>query len=193
MHPGNILLSSTSQHWPGSDTNGVDNANANILSAFLNEKENKLVFLDAGLFTEMQQDDFYRFIKLFQAVIHNEGCVVAKMLIDEYRGGDTEYSRNVLDRDAFERDMGELVDRVLKDGIVNSKHTISSILMRVFGLCHTHHVKLETRYVSVVLALGVVEGLGKRLDPSIDLMKCAAPYIAKGLIKQVWRDTSSRK
>jgi predicted unusual protein kinase regulating ubiquinone biosynthesis (AarF/ABC1/UbiB family) len=34
----------------------------------------------------------------------------------------------------------------------------------------------------VLLAIGVVEGLGRRLDPDVDILKKAAPYILKAAV-----------
>ena len=39
------------------------------------------------------------------------------------------------------------------------------------------YVKLESNFVSVVVAIGVLEGLGRRLDPDVDLIGLATPYI----------------
>ncbi len=150
----------------------------------------KLTFIDAGLCTKMHEEDFTRFLNLFQAIISNDGKRAAKMLIDDYRGGVTEYSHTVINREQFENSVAELVDEVVKDGLIASKHSISTILLSIFELCHKHHVKLEPRYVSVVLALGVVDGLGTRLDPTIDILSRSAPYIARATAKQVMKKFS---
>ena len=55
-------------------------------------------------------------------------------------------------------------------------------MQRVLVLCYTHQVKLEPKFVSVMVALGVVEGLGKRLDPEVDVLKRAAPYVFKAAL-----------
>jgi aarF domain-containing kinase len=46
-------------------------------------------------------------------------------------------------------------------------------------LCYTHQVKLESKFVAVVIAIGVLEGLGRRLDPEIDIILRAAPYVLR--------------
>jgi len=38
-------------------------------------------------------------------------------------------------------------------------------------------VKLEARYTSVIVALGVMEGMGRQLDPDVDILSVAAPYV----------------
>ena len=49
-------------------------------------------------------------------------------------------------------------------------------------LCYTYQVKLEPKFVSVMIAMGVVEGLGKRLDPDVDVLSRAAPYVLKAAL-----------
>ena len=50
---------------------------------------------------------------------------------------------------------------------------------QVLILCYTHEVKLESKFVAVVVAIGVLEGLGRRLDPEIDIIVRAAPYVLR--------------
>lgn len=47
----------------------------------------------------------------------------------------------------------------------------------VFLLLSTYHVRLESNFVSIILAMMVVEGLGRSLDPSLDLMEKAKKFI----------------
>lgn len=49
-------------------------------------------------------------------------------------------------------------------------------------LCYLYQVKLEPKFVSVMVAMGVVEGLGKRLDPDVDVLLRAAPYVLKATL-----------
>lgn len=67
-------------------------------------------------------------------------------------------------------------------GLSLGKIGIGYLLQKVLVLCYTHQVKLEPKFVSVMVALGVVEGLGKRLDPDVDVLKRAAPYVFKAAL-----------
>jgi predicted unusual protein kinase regulating ubiquinone biosynthesis (AarF/ABC1/UbiB family) len=40
----------------------------------------------------------------------------------------------------------------------------------------------EPKFVSVMVAMAVVEGLGKRLDPDVDVLMRAAPYVLKAAL-----------
>lgn len=59
---------------------------------------------------------------------------------------------------------------------------IGALLQKVLVLCYLHQVKLEPKFVSVMIAMGVVEGLGKRLDPDVDVLMRAAPYVLKAAL-----------
>lgn len=39
------------------------------------------------------------------------------------------------------------------------------------------------RYATVIVAMGVVEGIGRQLDPDIDLLKAAAPFVIRASTK----------
>ena len=45
------------------------------------------------------------------------------------------------------------------------------------------HVRLDASFSSVVLAVLVLEGLGRSLDPSIDILTRAIPYLA---LSKLW-------
>lgn len=59
---------------------------------------------------------------------------------------------------------------------------IGALLQKVLVLCYVHQVKLEPKFVSVMIAMGVVEGLGKRLDPDVDVLLRAAPHVLKAAL-----------
>ena len=90
------------------------------------------------------------------------------------------------------------VRSVHASGLSLGKVGIGSVLTTVLQLCYKHQVcgnmttstvciadmvmrllqvRLEGRYSSLIVALGVMEGIGRQLDPEVDLMKMAAPYV----------------
>lgn len=42
-------------------------------------------------------------------------------------------------------------------------------------------VKLESNFASIVFAIMVLEGLGRSLDPKLDVLEAAKPFLLKGL------------
>ena len=68
---------------------------------------------------------------------------------------------------------------IFYSGLSLGRIGIGALLQKVLVLCYVHQVKLEPKFVSVMIAMGVVEGLGKRLDPDVDVLLRAAPHILR--------------
>ena len=148
LHPGNIIVQGD-------------------LNSF------KLCLIDAGIVAELHEADRDNFISLFKAVITNDGKNVGKLMIERSRGS----INDVIDREGFENGMSDIVEEVFQNGLSLGRIGIGDLLQRVLVLCFKHHVKLESNFVSVIVAIGVLEGLGRRLDPDVDLIGLATPYI----------------
>ena len=64
----------------------------------------------------------------------------------------------------------------------------------VLSLCCTHQVLLEARFASVVTSIAVLEGLGRHLDPELDILAEAAPIVLKESIRmKYWSDEQNCK
>ena len=75
--------------------------------------------------------------------------------------------------------MQKVIDDAFQGGLTPGNRGISKLLSRVLQLCYKHRVRLESGFASVILSVGVVEGLGMQLDPSIDILSRAGPFILK--------------
>ena len=53
------------------------------------------------------------------------------------------------------------------------------MIQKVLGLCLGYKVKLESHFASILLAIGVLEGVGHSLDPELDILAAATPVIVK--------------
>ena len=78
--------------------------------------------------------------------------------------------------------MQKLVQGVHSSGLSLGTIGIGELLTQVLTLCYLHSVKLDAAFVRVVLGMAVVEGLGRRLDPDINLLNEALPYILRAKI-----------
>ena len=66
----------------------------------------------------------------------------------------------------------------IKDGELNvSKLNVSDLLSKVFNTLLTHRVKLDASFTSVMIAVTIIEGIGKALDPNMNLLTEAAPFL----------------
>ena len=55
---------------------------------------------------------------------------------------------------------------------------IGDVLLEVTNLVRTHQVQVDASFTTLVMAIVVLEGLGRELDPSLDLFSLALPILA---------------
>ena len=83
----------------------------------------------------------------------------------------------------FQDNLEEVVSTVHKSGMALGRMSLGDLLQKVLVNCYQNNVKLDSKFVSVMLAIGIVEGMGRRLNPDIDILKAAAPHILKASAK----------
>jgi len=154
MHPGNIIYSSTTG-------------------------KERLCFIDAGLVAVLKPQDRLNLIELFHAVINNDGQRAGQLMIEKSRNPSI-----IINPEEFSSQMSELVNEVHQTGLTLNKISISALLQKLLILCYQHQVKLESRYATILVALGIVEGLGRSLDPEMDILKFAVPYVLKAAVTE---------
>ena len=54
---------------------------------------------------------------------------------------------------------------------------VAALLSDVFTLLTNHRVKMESNFMCMILAIVVLEGLGRSLDPELDIMEKAKPIL----------------
>jgi predicted unusual protein kinase regulating ubiquinone biosynthesis (AarF/ABC1/UbiB family) len=54
---------------------------------------------------------------------------------------------------------------------------IGEVLQRVLQLVRQHHVRIESNFTNLVMGIVVLEGLGRRLDPNLDIFQTALPIL----------------
>ena len=54
---------------------------------------------------------------------------------------------------------------------------IGGVLGRVLSAVRHHRVKLDSNFVSVVVSISLLEGIGRQLDPEIDIFREALGFI----------------
>jgi aarF domain-containing kinase len=54
---------------------------------------------------------------------------------------------------------------------------VGALLGRVLDLCRRYQVEIDPAMSSVVVSMLVLEGLGRSLDPDLNLMKAAMPFL----------------
>ena len=104
-------------------------------------------------------------------IIYFQGERAAKLMFEHSRYNEC------TDVEGFIKDFGSLVHHFRQDSLTLGKVQVGSLLSQVFSLLATYKVKMETRFASVILAIFVLEGLGRSLDPEVDILEKARPVL----------------
>jgi ubiquinone biosynthesis protein len=132
-----------------------------------------LVLIDLGLVAEIRPELMRPWLETFFALGSRNGAEVARLLyVHAPHVGVVDYCRYIDECVAwfarFEgKPLGEIETSVLVTGVMN-------ILRR-------HRVRVDARFTTVHVALLVAEGLGKQLDPEIDIIGLALPVLMRSL------------
>lgn len=126
----------------------------------------QLLFLDTGLVTELNTLNRRNFLDLFRAIAEFDGYRAGKLMISRSRSPET-----VLDGEVFALKMEHLVLAVKSRTLALGNISFGDILSQVLSMVRTHHVRMEGDFVNVVLSMLLLEGIGRALDPDMDLLK----------------------
>ncbi|KAK3049186.1 hypothetical protein LTR09_009605 [Extremus antarcticus] len=169
------------------------------LSAIDNEGYRpQLIFIDTGLVTELNDLNRKNFLDLFKAVAEFDGYKAGHLMIERCRQPEV-----VLDKEVFALRMQHLVLGVKSRTFALGNIKIGDILNEVLDMVRGHHVRLEGDFVNVVLSILLLEGIGRSLNPEMDLFSGALPILRQlggqqsgppdwGMLK-VWAGLEARK
>ncbi|KTG38828.1 hypothetical protein cypCar_00013408 [Cyprinus carpio] len=176
LHPGNILVQGGQGEGPQDRATLTDMCDTVVVSMRQTPPPLQLVLLDAGIVAQLSEADQRNFRAVFTAVVLKQGERVAELILHHARANECQ------DVTRFKKEMAELVDHALSDTLSLGKIQVSELLSRVFGLLIHHKVKLESNFASMVFAIMVLEGLGRSLDPNLDILEMAKPLLLKNLL-----------
>ncbi|KAL1876346.1 hypothetical protein VTK73DRAFT_9525 [Phialemonium thermophilum] len=132
----------------------------------------QLIFIDTGLVTELNETNRRNFLDLFRAVAEFDGYKAGRLMCERCRQPDA-----VLDEEVFALKMQHLVLGVKSRTLALGNVRIGDILQDVLGMVRQHHVRLEGDFVNVVISILLLEGIGRSLDPNLDLLSSALPIL----------------
>ncbi|KAJ7329108.1 hypothetical protein JRQ81_015282 [Phrynocephalus forsythii] len=175
LHPGNILVQGAEgfNHRHEEQAVMVDLLDTLVLEVQPSPSPLRLVLLDAGIVAELQDADLENFKAVFTAVVLGQGERVAELILHHSRANQCQ------DVERFKADMAELVTKARSNVIALGKLQVASLLSSTFKLLMAHQVKLESNFASVIFAMMVLEGLGRSLDPELDILKAAKPLLIR--------------
>ncbi|KAJ2906719.1 hypothetical protein MKZ38_000455 [Zalerion maritima] len=132
----------------------------------------QLIFIDTGLVTELNEVNRHNFLDLFRAVAEFDGYKAGHLMCERCRQPDA-----VLDQEVFALKMQHLVLNVKSRTLALGSVKIGDILQQVLGMVRNHHVRLEGDFVNVVISILLLEGIGRSLNPDVDLLSSSLPIL----------------
>jgi aarF domain-containing kinase len=158
-----------------------------------------LAFLDAGICTELSRPSRHAFVKIMYHAARGDGEKVAQAVLDtapEHDCNDPEgFVRAItaIVEDMQERELNNEEREVVrmtrrrqskeeravadaKEGADLQKKAADAV-GRIFETCRQYRVKLDGSLSSVVIATFILEGLGRSLDPQLDIFHAALPLL----------------
>jgi len=124
----------------------------------------QLIFIDTGLVTELNSLNRKNFLDLFKSIAEFDGYKAGHLMVERCRQPSA-----VIDKEVFALRMQHLVLGVKSKTFALGNIKIGDILNEVLSMVRTHHVRLEGDFVNVVLSILLLEGIGRSLDPELDL------------------------
>lgn len=124
----------------------------------------QLIFIDTGLVTQLNAINRANFLDLFKAVAEFDGYKAGQLMVQRCRQPDA-----VIDSEVFALRMQHLVIGVKSRTFALGNIKIGDILNEVLSMVRNHHVRLEGDFVNVVLSILLLEGIGRSLNPDLDL------------------------
>jgi predicted unusual protein kinase regulating ubiquinone biosynthesis (AarF/ABC1/UbiB family) len=134
--------------------------------------DGRLALLDLGLVGEL--DDAHRraFARYFAAWASGDGRTMAGLMADMAPARDA-----IPDREGFTRDVEAFTRRYL--GKPLGELQVGAVIFDMMQILRRHRVRMNATFTMVNIAIAVTEGIGKQLDPSLDLLHEALPFFAR--------------
>lgn len=126
----------------------------------------QLLFIDTGLVTQLNDKNRRNFLDLFRAVAEFDGYKAGHLMVERCRQPEA-----VLDPEIFALKMQHLVLGVKSRTFALGNIKIGDVLSQVLQMVREHHVRLEGDFVNVVISILLLEGIGRSLEPNLDLFK----------------------
>lgn len=131
--------------------------------------DNVICFLDFGLMGRLSRQDREDFTDLMLSIVtKNDRKITDGVLRITIQFGEIEY-------DALNRDLGDLLDRYLY--LPLKELQAGKILGELLDLVQRHKLSIKPNLYLMIKAMSTIEGVGLMLDPELEIINLAEPYI----------------
>jgi len=134
-------------------------------------RDDRVAILDLGLVGELDGTHRAGFARYFAAWAQGDGKTMAKLMAELSPG------RKIRDYAGFEAAVVGFVGRYYGKRL--GEVQVSLVFMDMMNILRKYRVRANPTFTLVNIAIAVTEGIGKQLDPDVDLMAAALPFFAK--------------
>ena len=135
--------------------------------------EHGIVFLDVGITASLKPKDRRNLVELFHAVSSGEGQRAGELLVLR-----SESSR-CDDIHGFANGIDEIVKKALGTDLRLGNLQLGNLLGDVLSLCWRYQVHFDPSFASIVISMIMIEGIGRSLDPELNILEVAFPVISE--------------
>ncbi|KAJ7597574.1 hypothetical protein C8J56DRAFT_818197 [Mycena floridula] len=132
----------------------------------------EIVFIDAGLVTTLSAVNRQNFLDLFRSLAEFDGYTCGQLMIARSRT-----PHLAIETETFALKMQHLILSIKRKTFSLGQIKISDILSDVLRMVRMHHVRMEGDFVNTVISILLLEGIGRQLDPGLDLFKSSLPIL----------------
>lgn len=140
-------------------------------------KGNKIAFLDLGMVGHLDEDMRGKMAELLIALNTRDIDGIARGLMNLGK------PEKKIDFQEFKKDVYYSMEKII--GLPISEIQFSEILQDLIDGAKKNRIKIPNDYTLMGKAIMTIEGIGRILDPSLDLETEAAPFVRK-LVAQRW-------
>jgi ubiquinone biosynthesis protein len=134
--------------------------------------DGKVALLDVGLVGELDDPHRQAFARYFAAWAQGDGRTMADLM-----AGMSESPQVLRDREGFGRDIDAFTRRYLGKPLGDIQ--VGVVVFDMMQILRRHRVRVNATFTMVNIAIAVTEGIGKQLDPTLDLLREALPFFAR--------------
>jgi len=141
--------------------------------------DDKIALVDLGLVGELDEPHRRGFTRFFAAWAQRDGDTMAHLMYEMSANANPDVAKTgtPAERAAFERYRAAIIEFVGRYwGKRMGEVQMGKVLFDMLGLLRRHRIRVNPTFTIVNIAIAVTEGIGKQLDPDLDLMAEALPY-----------------
>lgn len=136
-------------------------------------RDNRIALFDLGLTAELSDEDRLMFAQTMFYMANGMGPELARQMYDLTQ------HRIKIDYAAYEREITEYLTRFVNQPLGEIEMSVA--IGKFFDIYRRYGMRLDGRYTVLNVSMMVCEGLGKKLDPSLDITNEAKPFLAAAL------------